>query len=461
MGFTSKEEASGGPITPGPINTHNPNAVLDTNATNNGRILLNTELPISTKHNDEIPFEDAKALAREEMGEDGFFIHGGKIHPTMNEDEWNSKTPEGREDYLKQINATPQPERPLEIEIPEAHGGTAQVVLPILSENLRMSFAHDSNGDVFYIDNQGNSTTLSNFSVDENGSLLRTDPETGEINYVAPSAIFEEINDYGSVHVTSIIPDIINPIDEGIYMLGPVQEWDYVTNEPREGQGWGWDTTGDGSIDRIDHSMSVAWQDPGPDPIVEPIYIGQPMAEIDPVEPTPEPVKTDSELLQSRIAEIAKDAGIEDITKIKIHETDEGWSVKIKGDDGEKVITGISREELHGLTPTPVTGEIPVGEMVDDGIPDESSTIVDGQPINDGEESRNPIGPAVEGGTIVNEDNPQPEHPTIWDSPLWDDDDSHHDQAQNEPMSPDDGLNLQDNNADLTYLDQNYVDPNQ
>ena len=252
---------------------------------------INTGLDVFTKLNDDKSLDDAREIARAELGSNALFIHNGELHPTMNNEEWNSQTPEQTLDFINKINVTtPSNEEAVTIPV-EVNGETVNVVLDPLHKTDMFQMGNDDSGHVFCIPNGREAVELNNVIVGEDGNYLRVDPNNGEVEHFKIEEIFKQIDDTGKVSVDVIIPGQDNPI---------IIENNNLINNP---------------------------------PIInEPLQIQ----------------KTDTELLHEKELQIAKDAGIDDITKIKTHLNDDGsYDIKIKGDDGEKIKTHITLDDLH------------------------------------------------------------------------------------------------------------------
>ena len=111
-------------------------------------------VPVAQIHND-LPFDEAFAAARTEVGPGGVFIWHGGIYSTYTAEEWNAMTPEQKSDFAHQVN----PEIPVhDVPTPtDAHPDVA--VTPIAHETEDVSVVNAS-------DEQTDQQVSSNFEQD-------------------------------------------------------------------------------------------------------------------------------------------------------------------------------------------------------------------------------------------------------------------------------------------------------
>ena len=269
--------------------------------------VITTSHPVSELVADDLSLEEARELAREEVGPRGLFTHKGIIHVTSTQDEMDRMTPQEKETFMKDVVAENNHTGGTETDV---HGKVMNLEFPLMDKYLEV--LTDEDGHAYTRDVNGNVNLLDNVTKDPfTDQLIRTDAETGEITQFNPTAILQNV-DEGRIDV-SIYPTDVEITNTGEILLpgGGAAESIVSTACVIDDSGI-WD------YDFDDDFFAAA---------------------------TP---KSDAELLDERIAQIADEAGIDDIKKIKVNETDDGWNVKIKGDDGEKVKMHVSREDLDG-----------------------------------------------------------------------------------------------------------------
>ncbi len=287
--------------------------------------VISTSLPVSGLVADDLSFEDARDLARAEIGADGLFTHQGIIYTTKTEEEMELLTPEERESFMRDVVVEPNTIAGTEVDV---DGQIMEVKFPLMERYAEVLV--DEDGHAYSRDRDGNVNLLDNVAEDETtGGLYRTDPETGEVTQFNPTAILQNV-DEGRIDI-SIYPSDVEITDSGEVMwqeqpVEPIDTGSYITTYNADGS-WtaGYDYDGDGVIDQ---AIENSWDTTDADLIVD------------------EP-KSEADLLNERIAQIADEAGIDDVRKIKIHETEDGFKVKIKGEDGEKIKLTISHDELQ------------------------------------------------------------------------------------------------------------------
>jgi len=331
-------------------------------------VTINTGHEVYTVVHDELSLEEAREVAREDIGPEGLFMHKSELHLARTNDEWNGLPEEEKLEYINSINVTPPPEDDV-VTIPvDVNGVMTDLKMDPLHRGDLWQFGYDDSGHSFLIPQGRPAVALHNISRGEDGIYYRTDPVTNEMKVFSMEEIFEQIDQKGTVEVEVLVPGIDEPVVEGTYMYGyvdgvslsgtPDDPTDYDLTGPIYGYGWGWDTDGDGDIDKLDSEVT---DEPDPALMPEEIVTEPAMVTVDEniQSGNIESPKTDQELLQERIAEIAKNEGIDDLKKIKIHKNDDGsYDVKMKDHDGDKVKTTISLEDLQSGLTEPVEGEV-------------------------------------------------------------------------------------------------------
>lgn len=313
------------------------------------RVSITTDHPVSDLMLDDLDLKDAREVAREDLGSYGIFPYRGQLQATATEEEVQEMTPGQRADYLKGIvthditNETVNIDgRELEVKVAGMH-------------DFGKVVNHDD-GTFYWYDKEGNSTVLENVSENENGQLVRTDPDTGEVTPFNPSLILKNV-DEGVIDV-AMYPsnvDIVNssdivlpgsdtpavPVDTGTYLVGVDDDGNSIA---------GWDTDGDGDIDVL------AYQYPTSSTVEPTTVAADDHQDVDPngsfsngTEDNtndPEPTsQTNRQLAEETVRHLADEAGIE-VDKIKLHETgDGGFDYKVKGDGG-KLKGHLSTEDL-------------------------------------------------------------------------------------------------------------------
>ncbi len=297
--------------------------------------VISTSHPVSEIVADDLSFEEARDLAREEVGSSGLFTYKGVVNVTCTEAEMDRMTAQEKEAFMQDVVVDHNQVGGTEINV---NGKMMNIEFPLMDRYLEV--LTDEDGNVFTRDINGNVNLLDNVSKDPfTNQLIRTDNETGEVTQFNPTAILQNV-DEGRIDV-SIYPSDVDITDNGeILMLGggvaePMVDFGWMVDEAGD---WGYDYDGDGIIDfygdelyaTADDELSVTTDD---DPSVTNAV----------VEEMP---RSDSELLEERIQQIADEAGIDDVRKIKIKDTEDGWDIKIKGEDGEKIKTHVTKDEL-------------------------------------------------------------------------------------------------------------------
>ena len=294
--------------------------------------VVSTSLPVSELVADDLSFEEARDLARTEVGERGLFTYQGGVHTTMTDTEMEALTPEQREAFMRDVTVAPNTVSGTEVDV---DGKIMEVKFPLMERHTEILV--DEDGHAYSRDHTGQVNLLDNVTEDPiTGELHRTDPETGEITQFNPTAILQNV-DEGKIDI-SIYPSDVEVTNDGELLftgepLEPIGASSYVTNYNDDGT-WtaGWDYDGDGMVDSpVENSWDLTAE--------EPSLPAEPISEVE----TP---KSEAELLNDRIKEIAEDAGIDDIRKIKVHESGDGFDIKIKGEDGEKIKMHLSKDDL-------------------------------------------------------------------------------------------------------------------
>lgn len=335
-------------------------------------VQINTGHEVYTGLNDDLSLDEARLKARENVGEEGLFVYKDELHPAMTDEEWNSLTDEEKLAYIDNINVTtPADDEVITVPV-EVNGEIINLKMDPLHRTDLVQLGTDDSGHVFLVPQGRPGLAMENLSPGENGTYYRTDPETNELSVFTIEELFKQINDTGKAEVEVLVPGIEEPVIDGVFMYGYIDNAysdSYISSgnngetgtymeSPVTGYGWGWDTDGDDDIDIYDDDFTVTDE---PDPYLMPEYYNtitpeEPVIDTSSTEVVVEtaPQKTDEELLHERVLLLAKEGGIEDISKIKTHRNDDGsWDIKIKGDDGEKIKTTITIDDLHQSSVTP------------------------------------------------------------------------------------------------------------
>ncbi len=289
--------------------------------------VISTSHPVSELVADDLSFEEARDLAREEVGPFGLFTYKGTVNVTRSEAEMDQMTAQEKEAFMQDVVVDHNQTGGTEIDV---NGKMMNIEFPLMDRYLEV--LTDEDGNAYTRDINGTVNLLDNVSKDPlTNQLVRTDIETGEVTQFNPTAILQNV-DEGRIDV-SIYPSDVEITDNGeILMSGgvaaePMADFGWMIDEAGD---WGYDYDGDGVIDVYDQELYATTDD-------------EPTVTSAAVEEMP---RTDSELLEERIQEIADEAGIDDVRKIKIKDTEDGWDIKIKGEDGEKVKMHVTKEEL-------------------------------------------------------------------------------------------------------------------
>jgi hypothetical protein len=301
-------------------------------------VSVTTDHPVSDVLVDDLPFDDARDVARAEVGGLAIFSHQGRLHSTATDEEITSLTPDERAQYLQGIVTHEISGTNVDVTGREMEVNVAGM------ETFGRMMEH-KDGSVYWQDMDGNGIDFENVRKEvivdqETGEPLinsatgkelfqyvRTDPDTGERTLFSPSAILQNV-DQGRIDV-SIYPSNVEIADDGQVVVPnsntPVEPID--TGTYLAGNGYaGWDTDGDGIIDNYDYDNNDYVQREGTyDPSLE-----------DDIQPAEVDTRTNREIAMEKAQEMAAERGI-DVNKIKLHETDDGgFDYKIKGDGGKQ-----------------------------------------------------------------------------------------------------------------------------
>ena len=365
--------------------------------------VVSTGLPVSELVADDLSFEEARDLAREEVGSRGLFTHKGTINLTTTEAELEQMTEAEKEALQSDITVEPNVTSGDEIEV---DGRIMNIEFPLMDKY--MEIVTDKNGHAFTKDIDGNVHELENVTKDPfTNQLIRTDAETGEVTQFNPSVILQNV-DEGRIDV-SIYPSDVEITDNGeiLYVGGepaePLVSSGWMIDEAGD---WGYDYDGDGMIDLYEDELLTTDEEPSTqetetvtatneEPVSDNENIQQSTDDYDDdgirkikIHETEdgmnikikgdhgEKIKlnldkdsvynNDPELLSDRIQQIADEAGIEDIRKIKVNETEDGFNIKIKGEDGEKIKMHLSNEELENGYNEDGSGETDLSDSYDE-----------------------------------------------------------------------------------------------
>lgn len=305
------------------------------------KVVLSTGHEVYEKNNDDLTYEEALQDAKEHIGSDGFFEYKGHTYSTTTNEEWLQKTEDEKVAFLDKVNVGHIPGDPVTVQI-DGEEKQLTVDLPMLHTDHELLIAHDDDNHVFLLDKTtGENTALPNMSVNEFGSLERTDPVTGEVSTVNPTMIMQEINDGGAVDIKVEIPDIIGYAYEATFL----SQWiDTDGDGIGDQQIFGWDTDGDGAMDVVDDGDGV-YND-----LFDTTTVTDYSKYLNPEEVVVGTLADDTpslhDMAMDKAHQLAEDAGMDDIKKIKIHESGDGVDIKVKDEDGEKIKVHMSREEL-------------------------------------------------------------------------------------------------------------------
>lgn len=181
---------------------------LDTFLEDKKPVRINTEHDIYTKANDDKTLEEARELARKEVGHEALFVHKGELHPTMTSEEWNNLDDNEKLAFINKVNLEAPAQEKVEITSVDADGVSHNLVIDPLYNVGKLQFASDDSGHVFCLQQGKPAFELHNVTIDEQGGLMRTDPATGVISTFSIEEIFTKIDDDGAVNLNVSIPGI-------------------------------------------------------------------------------------------------------------------------------------------------------------------------------------------------------------------------------------------------------------
>lgn len=290
--------------------------------------VLSTSHPVSELVADDLSFEEARDLAREEVGSGGLFTYKGVVNVTRTEAEMDLMTPAEKEAFMQDVAMEQNDLAGTTIDL---NGRLMNLEFPLMDRY--MEILTDEDGNAFTRDINGNVNLLDNVTKDPfSNQLIRTDAETGEITQFNPSVIMQNV-DEGRIDV-SIYPSDVEITDNGEIL--------FVGGEPAESlvsAGWMLDDAGDWGYDYDGDGVIDLYEDEIFDTVDE-----EALNTVSETETIP---MTEQEMQDERMAQIADDAGIDDIRKIKVNETGDGVNIKIKGADGEKIKMNLDNEGLN------------------------------------------------------------------------------------------------------------------
>ena len=290
--------------------------------------VLSTSHPVSELVADDLSFEEARDLARAEVGAGGLFTYKGVVNVTRTEAEMDLMTAAEKEAFMQDVVVEQNKLAGTSIDV---NGKLMNMEFPLMDRY--MEILTDEGGNAFSRDINGNVNLLDNVTKDPfTNQLIRTDAETGEITQFNPSVILQNV-DEGRIDV-SIYPSDVEITDNGeILMSGgvvaePMVDFGWMIDEAGD---WGYDYDGDGVIDFYE----------------EEIFETTAEENLSTASETESIPMTEQELQDERMQQIGDDAGIDDIRKIKVTETNDGSNIKIKGMDGEKIKMNLDNDGLN------------------------------------------------------------------------------------------------------------------
>jgi hypothetical protein len=314
-------------------------------------VSITTDHPVCDVLVDDLSPEDAKEVARAEVGPFGIYSHRGRLEATATEEEVASLTPEQRADYLSGIVTH-------EISGINVNTTGREMEVHVAGMESYGSILDHADGTVYCLDMDGNASFLENVSSEvivdqETGEPLinpvtgnelfqhvRTDPVSGEQTLYSPSAILQNVAQ-GRIDV-SMYSSNVEIVDGQVVLVEshtPIEPTSQGTYLIIDDGGAGWDTDGDGEIDNWEYSTTINGEvsyPVGDEPNL--LDSSQLNTEVD--------LRTDREIAMEKVQTMAEDKGI-DVNKIRLHESDDGgFDYKIKGDDG-KLKGHLSAEDLR------------------------------------------------------------------------------------------------------------------
>ena len=290
--------------------------------------VLSTSHPVSELVADDLSFEEARDLAREEVGPGGLFTYKGVVNVTRTEAEMDLMTPAEKEAFMLEIAVEQNELAGTTIDL---DGRLMNMEFPLMDRY--MEILTDEDGNAFTRDINGNVNLLDNVTKDPfSNQLIRTDAETGEITQFNPSVILQNV-DEGRIDI-SIYPSDVEITNNGeILYTGGEQA------EPLVSAGWMLDDAGDWGFDYDGDGVIDLYEDE--------IFETTGEETLNTASETETIPMTEKEIQDERMEQIADDAGIDDIRKIKVNETGDGQNIKIKGEDGEKIKMNLDNEGLN------------------------------------------------------------------------------------------------------------------
>ena len=290
--------------------------------------VLSTSHPVSELLADDLSFEEARDLAREEIGSHGLFTYKGVVNVTTTEMEMDQMTAAEKEAFMQDVFVEQNMAAGTEIDV---NGKLMNIEFPLMDKYLEI--LTDEDGHAYTRDINGNVNLLDNVSKDPfTNQLIRTDNETGEVTQFNPTAILQNV-DEGRIDV-SIYPSDVVITDDGEILFAGGETAESMASAGwmlDESGDWGYDFEGDGVIDLYEDEIYGKNEEPLATNTVE----------------TEETAKTEQELLDEQIEDIADYAGIDEIRKVKVNETEDGFNIKIKGEDGEKIKINETEDSLN------------------------------------------------------------------------------------------------------------------
>ena len=287
---------------------------------------INTGHEVYTTVHDDLLLEDARSIAREHVGEDGLFMHNSELHLARTDEEWNNLAQDDKLQYINDINVTPPSADDVVILPVDLNGTITDLKMDPLHLGDLWQLGYDDSGHSFFIPQGREAIALDNISRGEDGIYYRTDPISGEMKVFSVEEVIQQIDQKGSVELEVLVPGFEEPVIESEILVEP----DTVTTD----------------------MMLTEY-------------------------------KSDYDLAMEAAIERARESGIDNINKVKVHQDRHGnWDFKAKGDDGEKLKGSLTIEELH----TDHTETAVVGEVIEDNSGDNnltSDTVVTGELIND------------------------------------------------------------------------------
>ncbi len=224
-------------------------------------VMINTGHEVYTGVHDDLSMEEAREMAREHVGPEGLFLHRGEWHTAITNEEWSNITEEERLDYINNLVVTPASESVTVTA--EIDGRLVNLHIDPVHRGELIQSGWDDDGLFYIIPNDSPAFVMHNIVHGEDNINYRVDPTTGERTVFDMVEIFHRLDENGAVNLQTFIPDTDQPVSEGNYIYGAINNTggEEEVSEGTWQQSWGWDTNLDGTIDRPDPDQNVeTWQ---------------------------------------------------------------------------------------------------------------------------------------------------------------------------------------------------------